>query len=1008
MYSLVKKLLANEKIRYLIAGGCTTLVNLITFFVLRTFTHIERNTSNVIAVMTAIAFAYFANKFFVFRSKTRGALNVAGEAVSFVAARMVTLVVEVLGFAILCDSFRLSELVSKLTVQLVVVVLNYIFNKLFVFNGKRRDFCSILKNGYCYYLSFFIVFFVMLAIFIAEKIMPFGSNSLTIVDSVHQYLPFFSDYRDKLLHEGSLFYTWNVAMGSNFVSLFAYYLSSPFNYVLLLFSKESIAMVASMLVSLKICLSAVTMAHYLSCKGGKKSRDYIIIAISVCYALSNYVVGYYWNTMWMDCILIFPLIILGFERLMEEGDPKCYVLSLFYCLYCNYYIGFIICLFLVLWFFVYHHQGVKKFFQNGIKFAGCSLVSGGMAAFLLIPAYLGIMSTASAKMELPKWEWYGNIFVMFKQQLFLTDPITNQTFDGGVNLYCGMLAVLAMFLYFFSDQIKLGEKIRKLFLLAVLMVSFNSTTLNYIWHGMHDQYGIPNRFSFLYIFLLLVMTYEVLLDIEKVHLAYIMSAAFLGVSFVLACDFQSGISASVFTVSVAMIAVYTVIFILRSLKKINKMWFHLLLSCICVIELVVSSVSGFFENGYADFNHYYSTSKNVTAANQQVARMAEEENVGFYRSELMDPTVLDEASWHNMPSVGTFCSTVLGEMTSTMGRLGFYTGANEFLYMGSTPFTNSIFNVRYLLEREGDLNNFDFEYVGTVEDVGIYENPYPLSIAFAVSNRVKDWDRDGGRPIENQNKLADAMTKAGGFFNSAFPKLSVKSDNCTVSVSGAVIDYTPYVAGDASLMVSFVAERPGDYYLNCRGNNINKIHFYINGEELAYDRYQGQLFHLGELAESDYVSVEYVYKNISPSPAMASLYMATLDEEGYMGIYRRLSEHMLSVEEYDDGYLRGTITMPEDSTLFTSIPYDEGWKLWVDGKEAEYYMIMGSFIGIDMEVGDHEIELIYTPRGMYLGLLISVVCWLIFITLILQKNDKKGDAVLAKNHENEIDHEEII
>ena len=111
--------------------------------------------------------------------------------------------------------------------------------------------------------------------------------------------------------------------------------------------------------------------------------------------------------------------------------------------------------------------------------------------------------------------------------------------------------------------------------------------------------------------------------------------------------------------------------------------------------------------------------------------MAVEDEAGFYRAELVDSTVLDEATWHNMPSVGTFCSTVLGEMVTTMGRLGFYTGANEFLYMGSTPFTNSIFNVRYLLGRDGDYNNFDFNYVTEEAGIKIYENPYPLSLGFA-------------------------------------------------------------------------------------------------------------------------------------------------------------------------------------------------------------------------------------------------------------------------------------
>lgn len=156
-----------------------------------------------------------------------------------------------------------------------------------------------------------------------RKVAPFGENSLTLVDSVHQYLPFFSELRDKLLHERSLLYTWNVALGSNFVSLAAYYLMSPFNLLLLLFGKEQIAAVTCFLMCLKIALTAVAMVHFLSYKDGEKKRNFLIVAISVAYAFSNYVIGYNWNTMWLDCIMIFPLIMLGSSGCLRREIQSC-------------------------------------------------------------------------------------------------------------------------------------------------------------------------------------------------------------------------------------------------------------------------------------------------------------------------------------------------------------------------------------------------------------------------------------------------------------------------------------------------------------------------------------------------------------------------------------------------------------------------------------------------------------------------------------------------------------
>lgn len=1005
MLELIERCLKNDKIRYLIAGGCTTLVNLITFFLLRVFTAIDRNVCNVIAICMAIAFAYFANKFFVFRTKTGGITQVIGEAFSFVGARLVSMAVEILGFAILCDSFRMSEPLAKILVQFAVFVLNYLFSRLFVFKQERRSLKENIKDNYCIYIPICIVTAVMASVCIAEKIMPFGPNSLTLVDSLHQYLPFFAEYRDKLLHEGSLFYTWNIALGSNFISLSAYYLSSPFNYLFLLFDREHIVTAVTIILILKLALSAGSMAYLLSHMDAKKRRNPVIICIAVAYAFSNYVIGYNWNIMWMDCIMVFPLIILGFKRLMEEHDPKLYTLSLFYCLYCNYYIGYIICVFLILWFLVYNHRHIRTFFVHGIRFALYSLAAGGMAAFLLIPAYYGIMSTASAKTGLPKWEWYGNIFNMLRQQLFLTEPVTNQTFDGNVNLYCGMFAVFALFLYIFNGRIRLHEKLGRLFLLAALMVSFNSTTLNFIWHGMHDQYGIPNRFSFLYIFVVLLIAYDVLRHMRSLRVVYVIAGAALTAVFVILCRLQAenGIADRVLIGSLVALSVYAVLCGLYSGHVMKNNSFRMLFTCACVVELVVAAAYGFGRNGYADYEGHYGTSKYVTAAYDAVQDMAEEENIGFYRAELMDARVLDESTWYSMPSVGTFCSTVSGDVVTTMGRLGFYTGANEFLYMGSTPFTNSILNVRYLLERDGDLNNFAFDHVKDVEGVGIYENPYPLSIGFCVSEQVKTWNRDDNLPLNSQNSLAYAMTGDVTFFSQVTPALTVVSDTCAVAADNQTITYTPNQAGDAAFMVSFVAERPGDYYINCRGNSINKIHIYVNGEELAYDRYQIQIFHLGRLAEGDYVSIEYCYHNLSAEQRTASLYMATFDEAAYRSVYEKLRENMLQVDTYDDGYVSGRVQVNEGQTLFTSIPYDEGWSLKVDGKPAEYYKVCGAFIGIDLEPGTHTITLQYLPQGLKAGLIITICTFVLFVLGVMHNSNKKHVKKLVKNNSNAID-----
>lgn len=118
------------------------------------------------------------------------------------------------------------------------------------------------------------------------------------------------------------------------------------------------------------------------------------------------------------------------------------------------------------------------------------------------------MKTSSAQLEFPEDLWYGTFGNIFSRHFLGTTPLTMSVDDSDINLYCGILTLLMALFYLLSGQIRKSIRIRKLILLAFLFLSFNMPVLGYIWHGFHNQYGIPNRFAFLYIFLLISMAYD--------------------------------------------------------------------------------------------------------------------------------------------------------------------------------------------------------------------------------------------------------------------------------------------------------------------------------------------------------------------------------------------------------------------------------------------------------------------------------------------------------------------
>lgn len=828
---------------------------------------------------------------------------------------------------------------------------------------------DIWKRYYIYILSTAIPALIMLGVWIGAKIGP-GGYSLIVVDGLHQYMPFYSDYYDKLTSSSSLFYSFQEGMGTNFLSLWAYYLASPLNFLILLFPKEKLNTAVSLIITLKIVLCGWSFAYAALHRSRVKYKHPGVIPLAVAYAMSNFVIGYYWNVMWMDSIMVFPLIILGFDYLVEKRDARLYVLSLFYALFCNYYIGFMICLFLVLWAVLYHYNGFREMLRTAGLFTVGSLIAGGLAGVVLLPAYLGIMQTASASQTFPGWNTYGSYWNIFQAHLLGNEPINNQVDDGGVNLYCGIFTLFLMFIYLFSTQFAIRDKIRYFFLLILMLISFNTEILNYIWHGFHNQYGIPNRFSFLYIFVLLWMGYEVLLRYRRIA---IVEETFAAVSVVLLnvlCYTQADTKLKVicYILTGALALLYMLLSYGYTLyKKKGKTWRAVLAGAMAA-EMAGGAIYGWVCGGRIDVNYYFKD----TAAIEQIVEQLYAEDDSFYRMEIGNTRMLDEPTWHNLRCLTLFGSTALGDMVTAMGRLGFYTGANEYLYCGATPLTNAITGMRYVLYREGDFNNNTAVYKGTVDGVSIYEIPDSLPVGFCVGEDLTELEAFSTY-FNVQNTFAHEAT---GITDPIFTRVdlaySALGTGCAVSVDGNKISYTNSGMGRPTVQTSFIVEENMDLYLDISGGNVRQVKVFLDDQQIADDRYQNQAFRLGYVTEGQEIMLEYTFNDNGTDGGVITMHASQFHEDTWKRVYEKLREHPFEVDEFRDGYFRGTVDAGKGQILFLSIPYEEGWTVWVDGMEVEPKTVLNAFMAIELPEGNHTVELRFVSEGFYQGLLITI------------------------------------
>lgn len=382
------------------------------------------------------------------------------------------------------------------------------FKKVISAFGRNRFFRFMDEKGiFCFLLSFAIPVAVMVYVFALNEIHPFGNRQMLVIDSWHQYFPFFRVEREKLLNGGSFFYSWQNGMGTNFLSLISYYASSPLNWLSIFFSDENVRDAFTFILIAKIGFSGAFFSCFL--RYTYKRKDISICIFSAMFALCSYVLGYYWNVMWFDTIAIFPLVMTGIVAICREKKWKLFTFSLALSLISSYYIGYFTCIFCIFMFAaagIIEPKGIKDFFVKLYIMVRSSILAIALSAFMLIPAYLGLQLTYSANNTFPKeTTFYEKWTDLFANLLSFNQPAK---VEGLPNFACGMLAVFLFGVFVFSLGIKIREKISVLVMLALIAVSCNMNKLDYIWHGFHFTNQIPYRFAFIFSFVLVSASFR--------------------------------------------------------------------------------------------------------------------------------------------------------------------------------------------------------------------------------------------------------------------------------------------------------------------------------------------------------------------------------------------------------------------------------------------------------------------------------------------------------------------
>ena len=241
------------------------------------------------------------------------------------------------------------------------------------------------KKIIMFLLSGFIPLFIFIIASLIEGYVPFGNIQLNIYDSFTQYPGFILALKNALTN-GSIFYSWGGCGGFNLFSTLAYYGMGPLNILSIFANANNYSIFITIMTYIRTFALGLTMCLYLQ---KKNIKPIYIVLFSTLYALMGFTSTYYYNFMWIDGIIMLPLVIYGLDKLIDDNLPALYIIMLFLTIVINFYIGYIIGIFSIIY-YIYRLIITKN--KKSIKtFVISTILSILLSSFILLPTFFSLM-----------------------------------------------------------------------------------------------------------------------------------------------------------------------------------------------------------------------------------------------------------------------------------------------------------------------------------------------------------------------------------------------------------------------------------------------------------------------------------------------------------------------------------------------------------------------------------------------------------------------------------------
>lgn len=843
-----------------------------------------------------------------------------------------------------------------------------------------------------------IVLVAMLVTFQVNGLYPFTSKTIAWCDMEQQLIPLLLQFKDVLAGKEGFFFSFKNASGMNFYGVFFFFLASPFTFLVAFVDKADMASFCNVLVMLKMCVCALTASLYFHKKN--QNAPLLNVALSVLYAYSGYTMMYYQNVMWLDVAYLFPLLLWGLENL-QKGKRALFIIALSASMTVNYYLGYMIVVFLILYSFVWTLLSKDKKFA--LDFVLSCLLAALLTAVVWLPSFWQYLSSG-------------------RTTSILTNLINSSVITHYQTALPTIFSVLFLFPFALTQKEKLDERLRLILFIATL-VPIIFEPINKMWQT-GSYMSFPTRYAFMTVFLCLSLAFDNMgktvqkegtvwenyrQKLKNEAPRYALSGFFLLASIaysVFACAYTDkhvetmdqyshslwGNTQSfeaLLTLYAIALLVGSIAFVLWRFRLFKPVLLWLSVGIMVASELYIAPMT------------YMLTPAHEVEWYQQVVELADKiEDDGFYRVKTdreysghdFDVNLMGGLGYN---ALGHYTSLTKQNYMQTIKRFGYTSYWMEVGNSGGTVVTDALLSIGYQISSKSSSADI---YEGSYFHIAKTEGYLPLGV-IAKTDII---GREKG--CENLTRGEMQVTLYQDFFGAdgitMYELKDAETHDLTVQEENGKYRLTP-TGSNAYLSFVLPVDAKSHVYLSAFDENTNALNqkinkkFSVQTSKYRLDSYPTQKQN-GILDLGEYSSTVTVKVGVKEETLVKEMSVIAIESEKTQAHIGQTPTVGMAIEK---GKVGGRYAAKGGECVFLSVPYDKGLTLKINGKQADLHEVYGGFTAFYLEEGVNEIEITFRPQGFTIGLGMSLFGGLIAllgvgISLVGRRSKKRRENVL--------------